>query len=80
MTIVGVFFGVGLIALLGAVNLLDSGRADIAYGKVNTRGSESVHESAAPAHRSLSLFFTGRRTWHPADPRGRHRTRSAPAD
>jgi hypothetical protein len=71
---VGVLLGVTLLAMLGAVNLLQSAPADLAFGPPSTsHGSEWVGGSTqgASSRRSLSLFFTGRRTWHPNDPRGR---------
>src|SRR5262245_27338860 len=75
---VGVFLGVVLLALLGAVNLLQSPPSDLAYGHTSSsRGSEWVGGSTQSAsHRSLSLFFTSRRTWHPNDPRGRSHHRN----
>jgi hypothetical protein len=73
--VAGVMLGVGLLALLGAVNLLHSSPSDLAFGhRSAARGSEwgggSTHGSSS--RRALSsLFFTNRRTWHPNDPRGR---------
>lgn len=70
--VAGFFFGVGLLVLLGAVNLLQSPPSDLAFGHTNAHGSEWVGGStqSSSSRRSLSLFFTGRRTWHPNDPRG----------
>jgi hypothetical protein len=71
---VGVLLGVTLLAMLGAVNLLQSPTSDLAFGhSSSSHASEWVGGSAqgTSSHRSLSLFFTGRRTWHPNDPRGR---------
>ncbi len=71
----GVVFGVILLALLGAVNLLHSSPSDLAFGHSNARASEWVDGGAqASSHHATSLFFTSRRTWHPNDPRAhRHR-------
>jgi hypothetical protein len=73
----GVLLGVGLLALLGAVNLLQSTPSDLAFGHSSSgQGSAWVSGSsqASSSHRPLSLFFTSRRTWHPNDPRShRHR-------
>lgn len=75
--VLGAVFGVTLLAMLGAVNLLHSTPGDIATGRSgNGVGSEWVTGSSQPSRRtSSSLFFTGRRTRHPDDPRnrGRHR-------
>jgi hypothetical protein len=71
---------VGLLALLGAVNLLQSTPSDLAFGHTSSHGSEWVSGStpgSSGRQRSLSLFFTGRRTWHPNDPRGRGRHRDS---
>lgn len=75
--VLGAVFGVTLLALLGAVNLLHTRPGDVATGRSgNGLGSEWVTGSSAPRRAaSSSLFFTGRRTRHPDDPRnrGRHR-------
>ena len=75
--VLGAVFGVTLLAMLGAVNLLHSTPGDIATGRSgNGVGNEWVTGSSQPSRRaSSSLFFTGRRTHHPDDPRnrGRHR-------
>lgn len=72
--LLGVIFGVALLALLGAVNLLPATRGDIAGGRSTNRGaSEWVTGSSQSHRRSESLFFTGRRTRHPDDPRNRRR-------
>ena len=76
---VGVAFGVVLLALLGAVNFISTPPADLAFGHTNARASEwggGGSGSGAAPHRTQSLFFTGRRTWHPDDPRS-HRHRSS---
>jgi hypothetical protein len=71
--VLGVLFGVGLVALLGAVNLLRATPADYATGHSSSRGGESVGSGSQTPRRALSLFFTSRRTWHPNDPRSRRR-------
>jgi hypothetical protein len=71
--VLGVMLGVGLLALLGAVNLISTTPSDLAFGHSSSHGSEWVGGGTQSPHRSLSLFFTGRRTWHPNDPRGHHR-------
>jgi hypothetical protein len=74
--VLGVIFGVSLLALLGAVNLLRTAPSDLATGTSSTRGaSEWVGSSMSAPRRAASLFFNGRRTRHPDDPRnrGRHR-------
>jgi hypothetical protein len=69
--LLGVLFGVALLAMLGAVNLISTAPSDLASGHSRSRGNEWVSSGAHAPRRSLSLFFTGRRTWHPNDPRGR---------
>jgi hypothetical protein len=72
----GVLIGVLMLVMLGAVNFLQSTPSDLAFGHTSTaHGSEWVSggTQGSSSHRSLSLFFTGRRTWHPDDPRGRNR-------
>jgi hypothetical protein len=74
----GVLLGMVLLVLLGAVNLLQSGPSDLAFGNSTQRASEWVSSStqgSSARQRPLSLFFTGRRTWHPNDPRSRNRHR-----
>jgi hypothetical protein len=71
--VIGVIFGIGLLALLGAVNLISTTPSDLAFGHSNANGSEWVGGSTQSPRRSLSLFFTGRRTRHPDDPRNRRR-------
>jgi hypothetical protein len=74
--VIGALFGVVLLALLGAVNLVtNAGPPDLAFGHSSySRGSEWVGGSTqGTTHRTLSLFFNGRRTRHPNDPRNRHR-------
>jgi hypothetical protein len=74
--VLGVLLGVGLVALLGAVNLLRTAPADYATGGTSSHGGEWVSSAPQASRRVLSLFFTGRRTWHPDDPRGhRHNHR-----
>jgi len=75
--VIGVIFGIGLLALLGAVNLISTTPSDLAFGHSNAHGSEWVGGSTQSPRRSLSLFFTGRRTWHPNDPRSRSRHRGS---
>jgi hypothetical protein len=72
--VAGVLFGIGLLALLGAVNLVSSAPGAIASGRAsNEHASEWVSGGVQSApRRALSLFFTSRRTWHPDDPRGKH--------
>lgn len=75
--VLGVIFGVSLLALLGAVNLLQTTPGELATGHSTKRAaSEWVGGSTAPQRRAASLFFNGRRTRHPDDPRGRGRHRS----
>jgi len=74
----GVLVGMIVLALFGVVNLLHSRpAADIAFGHSSSTSHATEWVSGgtqdASSHRSLSLFFTGRRTWHPDDPRGRNR-------
>jgi hypothetical protein len=73
--VIGALFGVVLLALLGAVNLVTtSGVSDLAFGNSGGRGVEWVGSSTqGSSRRSLSLFFNGRRTRHPNDPRNHHR-------
>lgn len=73
--LVGVVLGVSLLVLLGVANLLYSAPTDLAYGHTNSRSAEWVGGSVqgSSSRRASSLFFTGRRTRHPDDPRGRHR-------
>ncbi|MCC6765079.1 MAG: hypothetical protein IT293_10485 [Deltaproteobacteria bacterium] len=76
--LLGVIFGVTLLALLGFVNFLHTPPSDLAYGHSPSRAAEWVGGNAqGSSHRATSLFFTGRRTWHPNDPRGRNRHRGA---
>jgi len=79
--VAGVMFGAGLLALLGAVNLLHSAPSDLAFGHTSAaRGSEWVGGSmqGSSSRRAISsLFFTSRRTWHPNDPRSRGRHRNS---
>jgi hypothetical protein len=76
--VVGAMFGLALVALLGAVNLIETHPSDLASHR--SHGSSSSSEwvrgngGSQPA-RATSLFFTGRRTMHPDDPRGRSRDR-----
>jgi len=73
-------FGAGLLALLGAVNMLHSSPSDLAFGHTSgARGSEWVGGSTqgSSRHAISSLFFTNRRTWHPNDPRGRSHHRNS---
>jgi hypothetical protein len=75
--VVGAMFGLALVALLGAVNWIETVPSDVASHRSHRGGaSEWVrsHGSSQPA-RATSLFFTGRRTMHPDDPRGRSRDR-----
>jgi hypothetical protein len=76
--LLGVAFGVSLLALLGAVNVLRTTRSDLASGHSRSRAvaTEWVSGNTQPSRRAASLFFTGRRTRHPDDPRGRGRHRS----
>ena len=76
--VLGVIFGVTLLALLGAVNLLHTMPGEIATGRSGGRAgaSEWVSGNSGSQRRNASLFFTGRRTRHPDDPRGRNRHRS----
>lgn len=72
--VVGALFGFVLLALLGAVNLVTTTPSDLAFGHSSSRGAEWVGGSTqGSSHRTLSLFFNGRRTRHPNDPRNRHR-------
>ncbi len=73
----GVLLGVCMLALLGAVNLLHSGPSDIAFGHSSRRASEWVGSSTqgSSSRQRPSLFFSGRRTWHPNDTRSRNRHR-----
>jgi len=78
--VAGVMFGAGLLALLGAVNMLHSSPSDLAFGHTSgARGSEWVGGSTqgSSRHAISSLFFTNRRTWHPNDPRGRSHHRNS---
>jgi hypothetical protein len=73
-------FGAGLLALLGAVNMLHTAPSDLAFGHTSAaRGSEWVGGSVEGSSRraSSSLYFTSRRTWHPNDPRSRGRQRNS---
>ena len=74
----GVVLGVSLLVLLGVANFLYSDPTDLAFGHSNSRSAEWVGGStqgSSPSRRAGSLFFTGRRTWHPNDPRSRNRHR-----
>ena len=72
----GVLFGVTLLALLGFVSFLETPASDVAYGRSTSRAAEWVGGNThGSSRRTGSLFFTGRRTWHPNDPRGRNRHR-----
>ncbi|MCC6848305.1 MAG: hypothetical protein IT294_07375 [Deltaproteobacteria bacterium] len=74
--LLGVVFGVTLLALLGVVNFLRTPPSDLAYGHSPSRAAEWVGGGTlGSSHRATSLFFTSRRTWHPNDPRGRNRHR-----
>jgi hypothetical protein len=74
--VVGAMFGLGLVALLGAVNLIESGPSGMASHRSHgSSASEWVRSGSSPPARARSLFFTGRRTMHPDDPRGRSRDR-----
>ncbi len=73
----GVLVGVAMLALIGVVNMIHASPADIASGRRSgARATEWVSNSEnAPSHHALSLFFTSRRAWGPAEPRGRGRHR-----
>jgi hypothetical protein len=76
--VLGAVFGVTLLAMLGFVNLLQTLPGEVATGRSgNGVGNEWVSggSQSRRASSSSSLFFTGRRTRHPDDPRnrGRHR-------
>lgn len=75
--LVGVVLGVSLLVLIGVANFLYSAPTDLAFGHSNSRAAEWVGSgvTGASSHRASSLFFTGRRTWHPNDPRSRNRHR-----
>lgn len=75
--LLGVAFGVTLLALLGVVNFLRTPPSDLAYGHSSSRATEWVGGGTQGSRRAPSLFFTSRRTWHPNDPRSRNRHRSA---
>ncbi len=79
--VLGALFGIGLVALLGAVNLLRVTPPGLASGRSSTRSSsEWVSEGSQAPRRTLSLFFNGRRTRHPSDPRGHNRERHRSGD
>jgi hypothetical protein len=70
---VGVLLGMGLVALLSAVNFLRATPADYATGASNSRGADAwVSSGGSATKRTTSLFFTSRRTWGPSIP-GQHR-------
>lgn len=71
--VLGVLFGVGLVALLGAVNLLRVTPADYATGGSSSSADEWVSSAPQAPRRASSLFFTGRRTWGPVPPGSRRR-------
>ncbi len=74
--VLGAVLGVTLLAMLGAVNLLHTMPGEVATGRSgNGAGNEWVSGNSQSRRASSSLFFTGRRTRHPDDPRnrGRHR-------
>jgi hypothetical protein len=67
--VVGVLLGMGLVALLSAVNFLRADPADYATGFSSSRAADEwVGGGSQPSKRSTSLFFTGRRTWGPRLP------------
>lgn len=76
--VLGVLFGLLLLVLIGAVNLIHTTPAEYASGR-SGRGiaSEWVTSGPPSARRAPSLFFTGRRTRHPDDPRNRRGGRRA---
>jgi hypothetical protein len=76
--VAGVALGVSLLILIGVANLLSSTPSDLAFGHTSSHGEEWVGGGvqSSSSRRASSLFFTGRRTWHPNDPRGRNRHRS----
>lgn len=77
--VAGVLLGVGLVALLGAVNFLRAMPADYATGVSSSRGANSWVSSGGPGtKRATSLFFTSRRTWGPSIP-GQHRHKGGDA-
>lgn len=73
--VLGVIFGVTLLALLGAVNLLHTRPGEVATGRSSKGVASEWVSDSQPQRRNASLFFNGRRTRHPDDPRnrGRHR-------
>ncbi len=79
--VLGVIFGVSLLALLGAVNLLRTTPGELVASQSRSgRASEWVSGStqgSSARRASSSLFFTGRRTRHPDDPRNRGRHRNS---
>jgi hypothetical protein len=77
--VVGVLLGVGLVALLGAVNFLRAMPVDYATGVSSSRGGDAwVSGGGSAVKRTTSLFFTGRRTWGPRMP-GQHRHKGGDA-
>lgn len=79
-SVLGVLFGVSLLALLGAVSLRRTTPSGLAFGRSSARASEWVSGGTQAPRRALSLFFSGRRTRHPDDPRGRNRDRRRASD
>ncbi len=72
--VMGGLVGVGLLVLLGAVNLVTThGSADIAFGNSSSSASEWVSGGGRGTSRPTSLFFSGRRTWQPNPPNRRRR-------
>lgn len=69
--VVGALFGLALIALLGAVNLIEPGPSGIASHRSPRSSASEWVSGGSGSTRAPSLFFTGRRTRHPDDPRGR---------
>ena len=69
--VLGAIVGLAMVALLSAIDLLRATPSGIINGPTGTRdASEWVGgDSSMHAPRTLSLFFGGRRTRHPNDPR-----------
>jgi hypothetical protein len=75
--VLGVLLGMGLVGLLGAVNLLRATPVDYATGAASSLAADEwVSSGSGGAKRTMSLFFTGRRTWGPKYPGHRNRKSS----
>ena len=81
--VLGAMVGFGMVTLLSAVNLLRAAPSGIANGRTGPHAASEWVGGDSSAHtprRTLSLFFSGRRTRHPDDPRNHREHRHSSDD